>query len=390
MDRHRRSAARSGLTRAPRRLTGRSLRSSGSGGRQRRFGAAAISAGVALVLASCSSAAAVPASTTSIPPTTAPPLAGNIRVPASIAAPGQNLPDPFVLEVPHGYELYASQTGLYAQILPTSFSAKFGSWPSTHSAMPTLPSWATNGFTWAPDVRYLDGKYVMYFDSMAQPSLYYDRAGTGFSHYAQCIGTATSRDPGGPFVGSAVPLVCDFKAHGAIDPRTFLGSNGDLYLDWKSDDNAASPGPYPATHLYAQLLSRNGLALAGRAHLLLSADEPWQANIVEAPDMVEVQDRFWLFYSGSWFNSPTYGIGFAKCAGPLGPCRDLTAAGPFIGSNGQGDGPGEESVFEGTDGRWWVLYSPWFFGFDDRSNRPLAVAPIAFTSRPYVAARRAR
>jgi beta-xylosidase len=362
-------------------------------------------AGLAIGLAGCSSASAVgttkPTGSTSStssqttsttpttvsgPPTTAPPPAGNVADPATIASPSDNLPDPFVLKVPGGFELYASQTGIYGQILPTAFSTTFGQWPATHAAMATVPSWGTDGFTWAPDVRFLGGKYVMYFDSMAQPSLYYNQSGTGFSHYAQCIGVATSTSPGGPFVGSSLPLICDFKAHGAIDPRTFLAPNGKLYLDWKSDDNAAAPATYAASHLYAQPLSADGLSLMGPAHVLISADERWQANIVEAPDMVEARGTYWLFYSGSWFNSGAYGVGYASCAGPTGPCTDRSTSGPLIGSNAQGNGPGEESLFESANGQWWMLYSPWFFGWEGRTNRPIAMAPIAFEHNPYVAA----
>jgi hypothetical protein len=88
-----------------------------------------------------------------------------------VAATSANLPDPFILKVPGGYELYASQTGLYDEDIPTSFSKTFGQWGGTRSALVSVPAWATDGFDWAPDVRYLDGEYVMYFDSMAQPFL---------------------------------------------------------------------------------------------------------------------------------------------------------------------------------------------------------------------------
>ncbi len=334
-----------------------------------------------------SAAAAAAAAANRAPPATDPPAPGSTRQPALSIATTTNLPDPFVLAVPGGYELYASQTGLVSQIIPTSFTERFGHWSSTtHSAMARLPSWATTGFTWAPDVVKLDGIYVMYFDSLAQPRLYYNRQGTGFSRFAQCIGTAVSKAPGGPFRANSTPLVCDFKAHGAIDPRTFLAPGGKLYLDWKSDDNAVAPAPYRRTHIYAQRLSPDGLSLAGHPHLLLTARARWQEKIVEAPDMVEARGRFWLFYSGAWFNSPNYGVGFASCAGPVGPCRDLTTRHPFIGSNSQGEGAGEEFVFEEADGQWWILYSPWFFGFDGRASRPLALAPLAFNPRPYVAA----
>lgn len=354
-------------------------------------------AALALLLAGCSSAGAAgtaarhaghasSTTTTLIPPTTSPPPAGDPAAPALITS-SVNLPDPFVLKVPGGYELYASQTGTSSPIIPTAFSATLYHWPPVHSAMGTLPSWATLGFTWAPDVRRRDGRYIMYFDSIAQPTLYFDRAATGFSRYAQCIGVATSTVPGGPFVGERSPLICDFRAHGAIDPRTFLAPDGQLYLDWKSDDNAATPAPYPPTQLFAQQLSASGLALSGPAHLLLSGAEPWQAGIVEAPDMVGVRAAYWLFYSGSWFNGAGYGIGIARCESPIGPCTDLSPARPWVASNRQGAGPGEESLFENTNGQWWMLYSPWYFGWLGRGYRPAAMAPLGFSvSGPYIAA----
>lgn len=292
-----------------------------------------------------------------------------------------------MLKVPGGYELYASQTAISSPIIPTAFSSTLTQWPALHGAMRVLPPWATIGFTWAPDVRYLDGRYVMYFDSIAQQSLYLDRDASGFSRFAQCIGVATSRAPGGPFVGRRSPLICDFTSHGAIDPRTFLAPGGQLYLDWKSDNNAANPAPFPPTRLYAQPLSSNGLSLQGPARLLMTASEPWQTGIVEAPDMVEVGGAYWLFYSGSWFNGPGYGIGLARCAGPVGPCTDLSRTAPWLGSNRQGPGPGEESLFEDTSAQWWMLYSPWFFGVFGQKDRPIALAPLGFSAHgPYIAA----
>jgi beta-xylosidase len=317
---------------------------------------------------------------------TAPPAPGNPADPATITTVGQNRPDPFVLKVPGGYELYTSQTGLYAPAIPTAFSTSVNHWGEFHAAMPAVPAWGTSGFTWAPDVRFIDGRYVMYFDSMARASLYTDSAGSGFSRYAQCIGIATAPAPSGPFVGQDKPLICDFAAHGAIDPRTFLASNGQLWLDWKSDHNAAYPAPFPPTNLYAELLSSNGLAFAGPPHLLMSADGAWQENIIEAPQMVEARRHYWLFYSGSWFNTPAYGLGIASCKGPIGPCTDLSVAGPWLGTNDQGQGPGEESVFEDRGGNWWILYSPWYFGYLGHNHRPVAMAPIGFgQDGPYVA-----
>ncbi|MGH9292082.1 MAG: family 43 glycosylhydrolase, partial [Acidimicrobiales bacterium] len=198
-----------------------------------------------------------PTTTTTLPPP------GNSADPAIVITPGRNLPDPFVLAVHGGYELYASQTSLYSEQIPTSFSRRLGGWKAFVGALPKSPSWAVGGFTWAPDVLERRGAFfVMYFDALASSRLYDDASASGLSARAQCIGVATARHAGGPFTAKPRPLVCDFSGHGAIDPRTFE-AGGRLYLDWKADGNAATPALFGPTEIYAQLLSPNGLSLAG-------------------------------------------------------------------------------------------------------------------------------
>ena len=96
--------------------------------------------------------------------------------------------------------------------------------------------------------------------------------------------------------------------------------------------------------------------LLGSPTAIFGPDETWQGSIVEAPQLVLVQGAYYLFYSGGWFNQPSYAIGVARCAGPLGPCDD-TSTTPLLGSNVQGWGPGEESVFT-NDAGIWMVYTP--------------------------------
>ena len=102
--------------------------------------------------------------------------------------------------------------------------------------------------------------------------------------------------------------------------------------------------------------------------------------------MVEAWGTYWLFFSANWYYSPSYGIGVAACETPFGPCSDVSPK-PFIGSNRQGLGPGEESVFEkGTNV--YLLYNP--FRADDPGPvipRPAVMARVGFTPEgPYLAA----
>jgi hypothetical protein len=71
------------------------------------------------------------------------------------------------------------------------------------------------------------------------------------------------------------------------------------------------------------------------------------------------------------------------CSSIQGPCRD-TRTTPFISSNTQGRGPGEESLYQ-QNGVTWLLYSPNAI-FGPYLYRPLAVARVAVGANgPYVA-----
>jgi beta-xylosidase len=307
---------------------------------------------------------------------------------ANASAPGvlildRNLPDPAVLDAHGRYYLYSSQTGFDTP--PASVTISDGGtifhWGQTGAALRAVPAWAETGFTWAPDVRFIAGRYVMYFNAWVVESWYFEPKWEGFSQRAQCIGVATAGDPGGPFTPVArSPLVCQLNHHGAIDPRTFVAPDGRLYLDWKSDDNA-DPS-HPPTHLWAQELSADGLHLVGRRFMLMSGRrEVWNGGLIEAPDMVYADHKYWLFYSGSWFNTAGYAIGVARCSGPGGPCRPISGR-PWLASNSQGAGPGEESLFHNSRG-WWIVYNPWSLYVHE--YRSVEVAKVYFgPSGPYL------
>lgn len=92
----------------------------------------------------------------------------------------------------------------------------------------------------------------------------------------------------------------------------------------------------------------------------------------------------WLLYSGNWFNQSVYGIGIAECDGSAGPCRKPLDR-PWLGSNAQGRGPGEASLFRDGDG-WWIVYGPWAVEYEEQTPRPAAVARVGFgPTGPYLA-----
>ncbi|MGH9090912.1 MAG: family 43 glycosylhydrolase [Acidimicrobiales bacterium] len=336
--------------------------------------AATIAAVVALLVAAV--VAALPAPR---PVTADPPPAGTMAT-ARIFNPGGLISDPFVLPTPTLDYLYSSGIGGAGQPhLPEHTFAVMGRFLSAGDAVPALPSWVEPGTgLWAPDVRKVGRIYVMWFSGLYRGYV----LPTGVP--AQCVGVATSRSPTGPFVaGAPAPTVCQTSEYGDIDPRTFVAPDGREWLYWKNDGNAVSAHPL-TTHIYARRLAANGRTPVGPTTVLLANDLPWEGPLVEAPDMVRDGRRYLLFFAGNSSDAEVNGVGLALCRGPGGPCTS-PYAGPWLGSNAQGAGPGEETVYA-QNGVTWMLYTPHALYYPD-AVPGLAAARIAFTTRgmPYVA-----
>jgi len=317
------------------------------------------------------------------PPVTAnPPPANNMSIAQTWVRSNTLISDPFVLASSKLDYMYSSGGGGNGSPhLPERTFVVMGHFLSLRDAMPTLPSWVKpNTGLWSPDVRKVGNTYVMWFSGLYQGYL----LSTGVP--AQCIGTATSTSPTGPFTShSLTPTICQTSEYGDIDPRTLVAPNGQEWLYWKNDGNAVVADLAP-TRIYAQRLGANGQTPIGPTSVLLSNDLPWEGELIEAPDMVHADNRYLLFFSGNVSWGYQNGIGLALCKGPGGPCTS-PYAGPWLGSNVQGAGPGEETVYT-QNGMTWMLYTPhglyYPFAFPQ-----LAAARVAFTPTgiPYIADR---
>lgn len=279
--------------------------------------------------------------------------------PSFVPVFAQNFPDPFVLPVGSQFIAYSTNNDLN---VPVAISKDLIHWsfaadPATgkqRDALPALGSWAKSGFTWAPEVLPLDRKYLLYYTAS-------DRRKD-----AQCIGVAVASDPLGPFVDpNPEPIVCQTALGGSIDPDAFRDSDGKLYLYFKNDGNRV----HARTSLWGQPLSPDGLSIMGQPTELLKDNQGWEDRVVEAPTMVRSTGGYELFFSGGFFGwnpeegglSP-YAMGYARCAGPLGPC---TAApdNPILHSFNDREagclsGPGHQSIFTvGT--RTFISFHAW-------------------------------
>ncbi|HUI03055.1 MAG TPA: glycoside hydrolase family 43 protein [Acidimicrobiales bacterium] len=273
-------------------------------------------------------------------------------------------PDPDVILV--GSTYYAYTTGTDLKDIPVLASTDLQHWQSAGDALPALPSWSTFGQSWAPGVVALGGTYVMYYST--------EVAATG----QDCISLATATTPTGPFVdNSSTPFICQAQLGGSIDPQPFVDTNGRLFLYWKSNTD-----PPSSASIWVAELTADGTALTSGPEPVLGADQSWEST-VESPYMVDEAGRYVLFYSGGAWNSAGYGVGYAECAGPFGPCTKPQGT-PLLHSETARLGPGGESLVEDASGNWWMAYAAWdgpasAYSYGDGDFRSLWVAPVTFS-----------
>ena len=280
-----------------------------------------------------------------------PPVAGEpaFRPATAEAVYCEDLADPFVLAQigPVKRRLFVYGTNIPGDNVPVLYSTTVLRSERIEEALPALPAWSEPGAVWAPSVLAPDDRpLVLYYVTT-------DRASG-----RQCISSAIGHDPKGPFEDtSTAPFVCPIDLGGAIDPSVFVDGSGAPHLLWKSDGNCCGL----PTRLFTQPLSADGRQLTGPPVELLTADQPWEGGVVEAPAMVEAGGATFLFYSGNAWNSAAYAIGYATCAGPEGPCTK-PVDGPWLGSSDTVAGPGSAELFVDGDDRLRMVFSAWTDG----------------------------
>jgi predicted NBD/HSP70 family sugar kinase len=242
----------------------------------------------------------------------------------------RDFPDPFILKVGDTYYAYATNGN--GSNVQTATSKDLVHWTAGPDALPKLGSWDFAGNTWAPEVVARgDGSYVLYYTA---------------SSGTQCVGRAVAKSPQGPFVDTfKSALVCQKSLGGSIDPDASGG-----YLYWKNDGNSIGK----PTQIWAQRLSADGLRLVGpRRAIERNGDQAWEGSVVEGPEMVRHDGRYYLFYSGGAYNDDSYAVGYASCSGPLGPCKDAPEN-PILKTGCRAHGPGH-NTFAGP----YIVYHAW-------------------------------
>lgn len=279
-----------------------------------------------------------------------------------------DFPDPFVLRVNDRYYAYATNAG--GANVRTATSTDLASWTELPDSLPILGSWAkpNASLTWAPSVLQRGNKFVLYYTARDKVSNF------------QCLGRAIATTASGPFVDETnAPFICQPSLCGSIDASPFIDTNGDAYVLWKSDENAVQCAG--DARLWTQRLGVDGISLLDTPRELLQRDRSWENPLIEGPAMLKIDAVYYLFYSANWYEGANYGVGYATCTTPIGPCTKQTVNGPLVASSGETLGPGGQEFFTDMKGKLWMAYHAWaspLVGYDQGGARSLRIDPIEF------------
>ncbi|WP_161606141.1 family 43 glycosylhydrolase [Microlunatus speluncae] len=169
---------------------------------------------------------------------------------------------------------------------------------------PQWAGWPNKGY-WAPDVRYVDGQYFMYYSAPGSTAL--DAA----------IGLATAPTPAGPWTDIGHPVV-NFVADSEvmeIDPMMFIDDDGTKYLYY---------GSFRRGGLHVVKLAADGKSTVGESRQVVAGERG------EAAWVTKRDSFYYLFYSG-------YGCCMGDVGGggyPVLAGRSKSPVGPFLDENG--------------------------------------------------------
>jgi len=251
-----------------------------------------------------------------------------------------SLPDPSVVRATDGsFYLYATED---IRNLPIYRSDNLVNWQYVGTAFDdaSRPRWNPEGGIWAPDINYVDGKYL----------LYYSKSVWG-GEWTCGIGVASATQPQGPFTDHGALFISeDIGVRNSIDPF-FIEDDGRKYIFWGSFHG-----------IYGIELSADGLTVKPDARPIQIA-----GNQMEATYIHRHGDYYYLFGSnGSCCegNNSTYQVIYGRSENLFGPYvtkdgrRMLDGAFDVLlhGSNGVA-GPGHNAEFITDDkGQDWMIY----------------------------------
>lgn len=178
------------------------------------------------------------------------------------------LADPTVLRDPKSGLFYAYGTqddwgdGVGSRLIPILTSTDLTNWQNIGQAFESKPVWKKNGGLWAPEVVYVNGKYVMYY------------AYSTWGDPNPGIGVAVAAQPQGPFIDKGkLFLSKEVGVPNSIDPF-YWEEKGKKYLFWGSFSDATTQGTFGIP------LSNDGLSVPDLSQKFKIAAGDFEAVVI--------------------------------------------------------------------------------------------------------------
>ena len=295
-----------------------------------------------------------------------------------------SMPDPFVLLHQGAYYAFGttgSDRKPDGRVFTVLRSSNLVDWDERGGALtPPTPDAAYQ--FWAPEVAYADGTFF----------LYYAMGGKEEEKFA--LRVATSRTPDGPYTDNGTPLLDCERNRFTIDAHPFRDVDGQWYMFYARNFLDTEGGVLPGTALVVDRLV-DMTRLAGGCRTVVRARHPW--TLYEARRRMNVYDRtfdewhtiegafvrrhegrYYCFYSGSNYQTASYGVDYVVADHVMGPYTGQgNQARVLRGVPGKVRGPGHHSITVGPDGRSeFVVYHAWDAGM---KVRQLCIDRLAWT-----------
>lgn len=280
-------------------------------------------------------------------------------------------PDPVTIRGKDGFwYAYGTQNPVFQsggedgeRILPILRSTDLAHWEYAGEVFTprTKPAWHQGARLWAPDIRYVDGHYNLYYSVSSRDT----------------VGVATAPTPTGPWTdrGAVLPSPSGC-ATGNIDQAQFTDRGGSHYLYWGSYDTIC--------------VARMN---AARTRIEGPVTEVAQGRRMEGGFVVRRGDYYYLFYSDAGCCDGAYSgyqVKVGRATIPTGPFTDdhgvlLTApsskGGVVLGANGNGwIGPGHNAAQTDLSGQDWLVYHA--ISADDPDLKPATGGTLKLSKRP--------
>ena len=243
-----------------------------------------------------------------------------------------NCPDPSIL-VNRGrdgfFYAYSTRIKLGDELcqIPVYRSGNLVDWGLVGEAFPsgTAPSWEPKGALWAPDINYVDGKYVLYY-----------ALGVWGDHDRSASGVAVSSSPTGPFedLGMIVSM-SNTGVGNSIDPNYFEDTDGRKYLYWGSLRHPTDKEVGRKSGIYVVELSDDGLSVKPGSEPVKVA-----GDLMEGVYVHKRRNYYYLFASeGSCCegSESTYHVVVGRSKSPFGP---------FVSHSGKSMIAGDEGIYD--------------------------------------------